>query len=362
MSTNENDNALSAPLLAFRRAVRTWSAQSHPMDRTFTVIPATDHLGRLLLPAALDVPWYRSLWSGMCDLFQPAPPPLDITSKPVLVRDIWGQFGRQKKSWVMSVGLQCAAVGLVFAAAVTPAVVKQVQGHVTLIAPVAELAPLPAAKPATVQPHGGGGGGTRDPLPASFGKPPKFSPMPFVPPAAVVPNLQAKLTMDPALLGPPDLKVPTVDVAVYGDPLSKFTIASNGPGTGGGIGTGHNGGDGPGNGPGLGPGSGGGTGGESFNGVFRGGIGGVTDPKLLVKVEPEYSDEARKAKYQGTVQLYVEVDASGRAQNIKVLHSLGLGLDEKAMDAVAKWKFRPGTKNGKAVTVMALIDVSFRLL
>ena len=78
--------------------------------------------------------------------------------------------------------------------------------------------------------------------------------------------------------------------------------------------------------------------------------------------EPEYSEEARKAKYQGTVTLYVEVDPSGRATNIRVLHSLGLGLDEKAMDAVKQWKFKPGMKDGKPVTVQASIEVNFRLL
>jgi TonB family protein len=90
--------------------------------------------------------------------------------------------------------------------------------------------------------------------------------------------------------------------------------------------------------------------------------GGVTAPALIYKVEPEYSEEARKAKYQGTVVLYVEVEPNGRAQNMRVIQSLGLGLDEKAMEAVRKWKFRPGNKNGKPVTVVATVEVSFRLL
>jgi TonB family protein len=83
---------------------------------------------------------------------------------------------------------------------------------------------------------------------------------------------------------------------------------------------------------------------------------------LLSKVEPEYSEEARKAKYQGVVLLYVEVDPSGKAVNIRVLHSLGLGLDEKAMEAVKKWRFKPGVKDGRPVTVQAQIEVNFRLL
>ena len=77
--------------------------------------------------------------------------------------------------------------------------------------------------------------------------------------------------------------------------------------------------------------------------MFRVG-GGVTAPALLFKVEPEYSEEARKAKYQGTVLLYVKSIPSGKAINMRVLHSLGLGLDEKAMEAVKKWKFKPGTR------------------
>jgi TonB family protein len=356
----ETDAALRAPLEHFRSAVRNWSDRAGTADPRLTVVPATDHLGRLLLPSALDVPWYRSLWNNLRDLFQPMPPPLDITSKPVLVREIWGQYGRQKKSWVMSVGLQSTAVAILFTAAVTPAVVQQVHKYMPLTAPVG-LPPL-VAKPATTQPHGGGGGGTRNLLPASFGKAPKFSPMPFTPPAAVVPNLEARLTMDPSLLGPPDVKLPTVDIDRIGDPLSKFITPSNGPGKNGGIGSGDRGGIGSGDGPGLGSGRDGGYGGDKFNGVYRSGIGGVTQPTVIYKVEPEYSEEARKAKYQGTVELYVEVDPSGRARNMKVLHSLGLGLDERAMDAVAKWKFRPGTKDGKAVIVMALIEVTFRLL
>ena len=103
-------------------------------------------------------------------------------------------------------------------------------------------------------------------------------------------------------------------------------------GSGGGVGSGKGGG--------FGPGEGGGVGG----GVFRVG-GGVTAPSLLYKKEPEYSEEARKAKYQGTVLLDVEVDPTRQGESIcSVLHSLGLGLDEKAMEAVKQWKFKPGLR------------------
>jgi TonB family protein len=100
--------------------------------------------------------------------------------------------------------------------------------------------------------------------------------------------------------------------------------------------------------------------GQGGGSVYRVG-GGVSAPALIHKVEPKYSEEARKAKYQGTVILYVEISPDGRAVNPRVVRSLGLGLDENAIEAVRKWKFRPGYKDGKAVTVVAQIEVNFRL-
>ncbi len=353
--------SLANPLANFRGAVRGWTEKSSANERAaelrWTVIPAADHLERLLLPAAVDVPWYRSLWSGIRDLFAPELPPLDVTAKPVLVREIWGQYGRQKKSFVMSVALQSALAALVFTVALTPTVRNKIMGNATvLISPdLSDYQPKAAIKKDRLA--GGGGGGDRSPMPASKGKAPKFALKQFTPPSAVVANLDPKLTMDPTLIGPPDVQPPNLNIAQYGDPLGKIGPASNGPGSGGGIGSGKGGGIGSGLGGGLGPGEGGGVGG----GVFRVG-GGVTAPALLSKVEPEYSEEARKAKYQGTVMLYVEIDAAGRAQNMRVLHSLGLGLDEKAMDAVRKWRFKPGTKDGRPVTVIATVEVNFRLL
>jgi TonB family protein len=89
---------------------------------------------------------------------------------------------------------------------------------------------------------------------------------------------------------------------------------------------------------------------------------GATAPVLIFKREAEYSEEARKAKYQGTVTLYVEVDETGQPNNFKVLRSLGLGLDEKAMEAVKQWRFKPGTANGVPVTMATQVNVDFRLL
>jgi TonB family protein len=200
---------------------------------------------------------------------------------------------------------------------------------------------------------GGGGGGARQLVEANRGKLPKPEPRQFTPPR--VDPFEARLQMPPSIIAPPD--VPNLQANNFGDPLSKLGIPSNGTGFAGGIGSGGDGGVGPGHGAGVGPGSEGGFGGR----VYHIG-GGVSAPSVLFKVEPEYSEEARKAKWQGTVVLSVIVDEMGRPSHVSVQRSLGLGLDQKAIDAVSQWRFKPGQKDGKAVPVIATIEVNFRLL
>ncbi len=318
---------------------------------------ADDHLSRLLV-AEVEEPWYTNFFRNIKETINPPKlPPLELTSKPVAVKDIWGLYGRQKKSFMMSTGFQVGFVVLLFTVFSTKIVQDQIKQITPLIMPVDVDPFVPKMAPKKQAMGGGGGGGDRSPLPASKGRLPKASLRQFTPPMAVVNNPNPKLTMEPSIIAPPDINLPQVNMAQYGDPLAKIGPPSNGPGSGGGIGSGSGGGVGSGKGGGFGPGEGGGAGG----GVFRVG-GGVTAPALLYKVEPEYSEEARKAKYQGTVLLYIEVDPSGRATNIRVARSLGLGLDEKAIEAVKKWKFKPGYKDGHAVTVAATIEVNFRLL
>jgi periplasmic protein TonB len=96
-------------------------------------------------------------------------------------------------------------------------------------------------------------------------------------------------------------------------------------------------------------------------GVYHSG-GSVTLPVPTRKVEPEFSEEARKARANGIVVIYVEIGPDGKPRNLRVARSFGMGLDEKALEAVSQWLFRPGTKNGKPVTVGANIEVSFHLL
>jgi TonB family protein len=95
--------------------------------------------------------------------------------------------------------------------------------------------------------------------------------------------------------------------------------------------------------------------------IYRVGEEGVTPPKVLSKIEPAYTPEARDAKIEGTVGLSVEIDADGLAKNIQITRSLDGGLDQNAVAAIGQWRFKPGEKNGKPVRVGAKIEVNFRL-
>ncbi|HTM38957.1 MAG TPA: energy transducer TonB [Terriglobales bacterium] len=229
-------------------------------------------------------------------------------------------------------------------------------GHVTLVEKrsLAELTytPLP---PGDTDPKGGGGGGDRSTLRASRGTPPKFSEEQLAPPAILVHVEKPKLQADASVLGPPVLKLP--QSKQLGDLLSPNAITpSNGTGNLGGIGDRSGTGIGTGRGAGVGPGDRLGYGG----GFYRSGNG-VTAPRVLYNPDPEYSDEARRVKYQGNVVLSLVVDPTGTVRQVRVAHSLGMGLDEKAMEAVQKWRFAPGMKDGRPVAVEVNVEVSFRL-
>jgi protein TonB len=309
----------------------------------------------LLLSSKIDEPFFRSLGRSIKEFINPPKlPPLELTSKPVAVREIWGFYGGQgRRAGMTSFLVHVCVIALLFLLGTNKAVQQVVKKQIELIAP--DIAPYkPTVKPD--QMHGGGGGGDRSPTPVSKGNLPKLAKRQFVPP--MISHVEnPKLVMDPTLIIPPDANIPKINSPDLGDPLSKSGLASNGFGAGGGMGSGRGGGIGPGSGPGYGPGSGGGIGG----GAYRIG-GGVSPPSILYKVEPEYSEEARKAKFQGTVLLFVVVDEKGMPRDIKILRPLGLGLDQKAVEAVEKWKFSPGKKDGKPVAVQAQIEVNFRLL
>ena len=191
--------------------------------------------------------------------------------------------------------------------------------------------------------HSGGSNDT--PLPARRGQPPPKSTRQFVSPAAVDrPHLPIPITVD--------FDSPTIDIsaASIGDPTSALLTASFGDRHG--VGTGER----PG-GRGLGP-------SDSGSPVIdpNSHAHSITRPVLLYRVDPEFSEEARKAKHQGVVVLAIEVDTNGQARNLRVIQGLGLGLDEKAIEAVSRWRFRPGMEDGRPVVMAATIEVNFRLL
>ena len=201
---------------------------------------------------------------------------------------------------------------------------------------------------------GGGGGGDGSPSPASRGPIPRFSETPLAPPSATLPDVKPLMPVQPNLLGPPQLTLPEMSMSgPWGDPHGVTGPYSNGPGTDGGIGDGAGPGVGPGKGPSYGP-------SEGCCGVYTVG-GGVSAPIPVYKPEPPYSEMARRAKYQGTVELWIVVDARGNVSDVRVARPLGMGLDEKAAATVSTWKFKPGYRNGVAVPVRVMVEVAFRL-
>jgi periplasmic protein TonB len=199
--------------------------------------------------------------------------------------------------------------------------------------------------------HNGGGGGNREKIPAAHGNLPKASlEDQIVAPTVRRPTEMPKLAVEETVMVAPEITI--LPGAQVGDPTSKFTVPSDGPGGWEGIGRGCCGGVGPSVGPGVGPGP---------QGIFPAGRQGVTVPEVIYNPEPSFSDEARKAKAQGVVVLLLVVGKDGLPHGIRVGQSLGMGLDEKAMEAVGRWRFKPATLNGQPVATQIAVQVEFHL-
>lgn len=195
-----------------------------------------------------------------------------------------------------------------------------------------------------------GGGGQRSQLEASKGQaPPRAVTRLFTMP--MVQDHEPKLPLQAALLVSPDIALPDMKMNQWGNPFGKDGPFSGGRGGPAGIGDNGCCGIGDRQGPGI------DTGGSPKTVVHI-----STRPEVLYKEEPEFSEDARKARLQGTVVLLVEIGADGKAHNVRVVHGLGLGLDEKAVEAMARWRFRPATANGKPIPVPATVEVTFHLL
>ncbi len=287
---------------------------------------------------------FQSLVSSFKDVFFPAKlPPLELTSTPIPVVDRMA-VKRDPTSTVVSTVINIAVIALLLwiAAKKTGIIAPKKVQEITLLAPPP---PPPKAPPKAVVM--GGGGGQKGPAPVSKGNPPKFAPDRINPPKA--PPLEApKINIPVTVDVDQNIKMAKVDVPNLGMPNSPNVGTSLGNGRGTGIGSG--------SGSGIGPGSGGNMGG----GLRRIG-GGVSAPVVLFAPEPEFSEEARKAKVAGNVLVYLQVDTNGRPTHVRVLRGIGLGLDEKAMEAVRQYKFKPAMENGHPVSVEMNVEVNFQI-
>jgi periplasmic protein TonB len=320
--------------------------------------PASEPELHLLLAPDTFEPLWKSLSRGLDDFFFPKKlPPLKLESKPIPVKEIWGFYNYKKDGALTSTAVHVIVIALIIGGTILARrVVAKVEAKpsVTELVDPGDFIPL---KPAKSQAGGGGGGGDRDVLKASQGRLPKFSMKPqLTPPEAVIRNLNPKLPEVPTVMVDPDIKVAMNSLPYLGDPKSTAVIPSNGTGSQSGIGSGDNGGVGSGNGRGVGPGEGMGIGG----GIYRAGRG-VTPPRPIFSPDPEFSEEARKAKFQGVCTLMIVVDTDGHPTNLRVVNSLGMGLDEKALETVKTWRFEPGMKDGHPVKVEMAVEVDFHL-
>jgi TonB family protein len=210
-------------------------------------------------------------------------------------------------------------------------------------------------------PGGGGGGGGN-----KTKEPPRLAELPGKE-KITVPVEKKPDPTPPKVEEPPPLEamnLPVVNMAAAEQTFrgavesEKIETTSQGPGSGGGAGTGTGTGVGSGTGSGLGPGYGGGTGG----GAYRPGAG-ITLPRVLREVKPQYTADAMRAKVQGTVLLECIVQEDGSVGPVKVVRSLDpiFGLDQEAIKAARNWRFTPGMRQGQPVPVIITIELSFTL-
>jgi periplasmic protein TonB len=328
---------------------------TQPASTTDEALPSTEghELDAFLGKAFDEKPIWKDLYDNIHDVFFPQKlPPLELTSTPIPVPD---RLAVKPNPWAIGIATSVnVGILLVLLFFVGRQIVKAIQKPTLTNVDVSDLLKAPHM---SVPAGGGGGGGSHDIVDPMKGKLPPRMKDPIVPPEVQL--HEPKLAFQPAIDVQKDITLPdNPNLPNFGVKTStNVTLASNGSGANGGMGSGYGGGLGSGSGNGYGPGTGGNTGG----GVYRVG-GGVSAPIPIFTPEAEFSDEARRAKYQGVCLISLIVDAQGNPQNPRVVRPLGMGLDEKALEAVRKYKFKPAMKDAKTpVPVMMSIEVNFRL-
>jgi protein TonB len=287
-----------------------------------------------------------SLMESLHDLlFPPKLAPLQLSSAPIVLRDPMA-LKRDPRATALAIcvnGLILFAIIWFGTRQIGAVIVSKPAREVTLVAPPPEL---PKAPPKAVVMSGGGGHPAFKPV--ARGNPPKFEPKPPILMTAA-PKIQTPLPVQPAVNVQMDLKMAKSAMPNIGIPSAPAVTVAAGTGSGTGLGAG------------IGNGLGSGSGGNFGGGVFKVG-GGVSEPQLLFAPDPQFTEEARQSKLTGKVVVYLQVSREGRPMHVRILHGLGMGLDEKALEAVRQYKFKPAMKDGHPVTVEMNVDVNFQIL
>lgn len=297
-------------------------------------------------------PLWKTLVDSVKDLFFPRKlPPLDLTSTPVEVVDRL-HVKRNPKPMLIALLVNLVIIGLIILLGLAGwrerVIKKKMEANVTPL--------IPMTLPMQQAMGGGGGGGARSPVEASKGRLPQIARHQITPPM-ILRIEHPKLPVPPKIVMPQPVKLPNANMPNIGMPTSpQVALASQGGGSQAGFGSGTSGGIGSGSGAGVGPGQNGGYGG----GVMQPG-GGVSAPVLIYSVDPQFSDQARRAKYQGICIVSLIVDRQGLPQDVRVVRALGMGLDQKAIEAVKQYKFKPAYYKGHPVPVYINVEVNFRI-
>jgi len=278
--------------------------------------------------------------------------PIGVPLRPIFSTDPLA-FKGDRTSSAVSFAVHVAIITMVLALAmkVHSSVILQ---PTTVVTPVdVRISIPPIILPVAKAMGGGGGGGAHQVEDPIKGHEPTVAKLTILP-AQIMRIDRPKLGVEPTeqVKIPENSNLPNLGMSQS----PQVALASQGKGSGSGFGSGLGGGLGAGHGVGAGPGSGGGYGG----GLMSVG-GGVTAPQVLHSVEPEFTDEARRANYQGSVSIKLIVDSQGNPQDVRLASHLGMGLDEKAIAAVRQYRFKPAMFQGHAVSVQIVIDVDFHL-
>src|SRR5438093_605362 len=299
-------------------------------------------------------PWFLSLIHQSREFWEKQrnpSKPIELTATPVEVPEIWS-----KHRAVVPRMLSVLVHTMIFALALIPWA-KPPKPLPKGFVNIALYAPKRLVFPANHEPGGnGGGGGRREPTPPSLGKIPRAADKQLAPPdPEPTKSVDPALIVEPSVIAPQFASLPQLNLLNIGDPDGVPGPPSSGPGNGNGIGTDAGHGIGEDRGPGLGP-ENVGSGGQIFR--IRDGI---SAPVLITQIIPQFSEEARKARFQGRVVLDTIVQEDGSVRIVRVARGIGFGLDEQAIAAVVQWRFKPARMNGKPVPVAMNIEVTFNL-